>query len=108
MRGPEFENRHLPRRSPDFGYLGDIDAISARTVFLVGGRSSLTVSTDGKITWSVVQPPLGSTAGGTSQVIFFAPDHGIVVGDDDNNNETRTIWSTTDGGNTWTGHAPRP
>jgi photosystem II stability/assembly factor-like uncharacterized protein len=92
---------------PDFGYLGAIDAVSATTAFLVGGRSSLLVSHDGGASWVPVEPPLGSTAGGTQQVVFFDPAHGVVLGDDDNNNDAPTLWSTGDGGKHWLAKVPR-
>lgn len=89
------------------GYLGQIDAVSSSTVYLVGDRSSLEVSRDGGITWTAVPPGLGSSAGGTFQAIFFSPSAGIVLGDGDQNNERPTLWSTTDGGAHWTAREPR-
>lgn len=88
------------------GYLGEIDAVSGSTVYLVGGRSSLDVSRDGGIKWMAVPPGLGSTAGGTSQVTFFTPSVGIVLGDGDQENERPTLWSTTDGGVRWSTRVP--
>jgi photosystem II stability/assembly factor-like uncharacterized protein len=90
----------------DFGYLGAIDLVSSREAFLVGGRSSLLVTHDGGTNWRAVQPLIGSTAGGTSQVIFFNSSHGLVLGNNDNDNENLTLWSTTDGGKKWTAELP--
>jgi hypothetical protein len=92
----------------DLGYLGQIGAVSAGTVFLAGERSSLLVSTDGGRRWRAIRPLLGDTSGGTSQVIFVSSRDGFVLGDDAHNNETPTIWRTTDGGTRWSGVVPRP
>lgn len=92
----------------DSGYLGQIDAISAGTAFLVGDRSSLLVTTDGGSRWQTVRPVMGDTSGGTSQVIFVNRRDGFVLGDDFRNGEAPTIWRTTDGGTRWSGVVPRP
>jgi photosystem II stability/assembly factor-like uncharacterized protein len=89
------------------GYLGEIDAVSSSTVYLVGERSSLMVSRDGGITWTVVPPSLGGDAGGTFEVIFFSSSAGIVLGDNDLDNERPTLWSTTDSGAHWTVREPQ-
>ncbi|HVB52396.1 MAG TPA: sialidase family protein [Acidimicrobiales bacterium] len=86
----------------NFGYLGAIDLVSSKEAFLVGGRSSLLVTHDGGTRWRAVQPLIGSTAGGTSEVIFFDTSHGLVIGNNDRDNERLTLWSTTDGGRHWT------
>src|ERR1017187_3926447 len=88
------------------GYLGEIDAVSSSTVYLVGERSSLMISRIGGVTWTVVPPRLGGDAGGTFQVIFFGSSTGIVLGDNDRDNELPTLWSTTDGGAHWTSREP--
>jgi photosystem II stability/assembly factor-like uncharacterized protein len=85
----------------DDGYLGQIDAVSASTVFLVGERSSLLVTTDGGAHWRVVRPLIGDTGGGTFGVVFVSPRDGFVLGDDLRNNERPTIWRTSDGGAHW-------
>ncbi|HEY3844960.1 MAG TPA: sialidase family protein [Acidimicrobiales bacterium] len=85
----------------NFGYLGSIDATSADTAFLVGGRSSLMVTHDGGAQWAVVMPPIGGTDDGTQQVIFFNQQNGLVLGVDGNNDEAVTIWHTSDGGAHW-------
>jgi hypothetical protein len=89
------------------GYLGEINAVSRSTVYLVGGRSSLEVSRDGGIRWTVVPPGLGSSAGGTVRVIFFSPSAGIVLGNGDLENERPTLWTTKDSGAHWTAREPR-
>jgi photosystem II stability/assembly factor-like uncharacterized protein len=90
----------------NFGYLEAIDLVTSKEAFLVGGRSSLLVTHDGGTRWRAVQPLIGSSAGGTSQVIFFNRSHGLVLGNNDNDNENLTLWSTTDGGKHWTAELP--
>jgi hypothetical protein len=89
------------------GYLGAIDAPSKNTVYLVGDRSSLMVSHNGGTTWKAVPPGLGGDAGGTSQVLFFSPTIGVVLGDNERDNELPTLWSTSDGGRHWTAREPQ-
>jgi photosystem II stability/assembly factor-like uncharacterized protein len=90
-----------PTSPLDFGYLGQIAAVSAGTAFLVGDRSSLLVTTDGGAHWRAVRPLIGDTGGGTSGVIFVNPRDGFVLGDDLRDNERPTIWRTFDGGAHW-------
>jgi hypothetical protein len=95
----------------DFGYLGQIAAVTSRTTYLAGYRSSLLVTADGGAHWRPVQPVIGDTGGGTFQVTFFSRRDGIALGDDGRNNELPTIWNTTDGGRHWSRVAvslPRP
>ncbi len=99
-------DEHCTKGSQFAGYLGAIDAVSSNTVYLVGGRSALEVSRDGGIRWSAVPPGMGSSAGGTSQVIFFSPKRGVVLGDGDQENERSTLWSTSDGGVHWRTRVP--
>jgi photosystem II stability/assembly factor-like uncharacterized protein len=99
-------DEHCTMGSQFSGYLGEIDAVSSSTVYLVGGRSALEVSRDGGIRWSAVPPGMGSTAGGTTQVIFFSPKKGVVLGDGDQENERSTLWSTSDGGAHWRTRVP--
>jgi photosystem II stability/assembly factor-like uncharacterized protein len=82
-----------------FGYLGSVDAVSATTAFMVGGRASLTETADGGATWHVIKPLIGSTADGTFNVVFFNADAGLVFGNDDT---APAIWHTSDGGVSWT------
>ncbi len=88
------------------GYLSEIAAVSASTVYLVGERSSLLVSTDGGARWTAVRPLIGDGSGGTFQVSFFGRAAGQVLGDDSGNNEAVTIWRTTDSGRTWSKAVP--
>ena len=90
-----------PYPNIDAGYLGAIDLISGTKAFLVGGRSSLFETLNGGRSWKAVEPLIGSTAGGTSEVRFFNESDGLVLGNDDNDNERMTLWSTTDGGVHW-------
>lgn len=90
----------------DFGYLGAIDLVTNKEAFLVGARSSLLVTHDGGTRWQPVTSPIGSTAGGTSQVKFFNTADGLVLGNNDYNNEKLTLWSTSDGGKHWNARLP--
>jgi photosystem II stability/assembly factor-like uncharacterized protein len=89
----------------DFGYLGQIAAVTSRTTYLAGDRSSLLVTGDGGAHWRPVRPLIGDTGGGTSQVTFFSRHDGIVLGDGPG--EMPTIWRTTDGGQHWSSVTPR-
>lgn len=91
----------------DIGYLGAVDLVTSQEAFLVGARSSLLVTHDGGTLWKPVQPLLGGSDGGTSEVVFFNFDHGIVLGNDENNNEKLTLWNTADGGKHWTSNPSR-
>jgi photosystem II stability/assembly factor-like uncharacterized protein len=82
------------------GYLGQIAATSAATVFLVGPRSALLVTHNAGRSWHVVTPEIGGESGGTTYIAFFKA-HGVVLGDDQNDNETPAIWHTSDGGAHW-------
>ncbi len=88
------------------GYLSEIAAVSARTIYLAGVRSSLLVSTDGGARWTAVRPLIGDGSGGTFQVSFFGRADGLVLGDDSGSNEAITIWCTTDSGRTWSKAVP--
>jgi photosystem II stability/assembly factor-like uncharacterized protein len=90
----------------DFGYLGSIDSVSAGTTFLVGGRSSLLVTRDGGTTWRPVQPLIGGTDSGTTQVIFFDGHDGLVLGTDSGSGQ-QAIWHTADTGAHWSNVSPR-
>jgi len=65
------------------GYLGEIAALDARTVYLVGERSSLLVTHDGGAMWGMVKAVTAGTDAGTSQVLFFDRRDGLVLGVDD-------------------------
>jgi photosystem II stability/assembly factor-like uncharacterized protein len=92
--------------SLDAGYLGAIDAVSARTAFLVGGRSPLTVTTDGGESWRAVNPLIGGSDAGTAQVIFFNSRDGVVLGTGSATGEP-ALWRTSDGGAEWSKVVPR-
>ncbi len=89
------------------GYLGQIDAVSASTVYLVGDRSQLTVTRDGGAKWQAVSGVTANDSGGTGQVLFFGTRDGIVTGNDANANERIALWHTSDGGKHWTVVVPR-
>lgn len=91
--------------SLNFGYLAGIDALSAQIAFLVGARSSLMVTRDGGSTWHPVEPVIGGTDAGTDQVIFFDAHHGVVLGIDSTAEEP-AIWTTNDGGSSWSEFVP--
>jgi|HubBroStandDraft_6_1064221.scaffolds.fasta_scaffold01437_11 photosystem II stability/assembly factor-like uncharacterized protein len=89
-----------------FGYLGEIDAVSSSTVYLVGGRSSLLVTHNGGVSWQIGTPMIGDTSDGSWDVTFFNSVDGLVLGSDPSDSETRTIWSTTNGGASWRSTVP--
>ena len=89
-----------------FGYLGEIDAVTGDTVFLVGGRNSLLVTHDGRVSWHVVHPMIGDTCDGSWNVSFFNRSNGVVPGSNPQDAETPSIWSTADGGATWRSVVP--
>ncbi len=89
------------------GYLGQIWAVSASTVYLVGDRSQLTVTRDGGAKWQGVSGVAANDSGGTGQVVFFGTKDGIVTGNDINANEQIALWHTTDGGKHWSVVLPR-
>lgn len=100
-------NYRCTEGTPVNGYVSEIDAVSPRIVYLVGGRSPLERTTDGGIDWHVVEPQISSgDAGGTSQVIFFSVSDGIVLGDGGSSN-VPTLYTTVDGGRRWIARAPR-
>lgn len=83
------------------GYLAQIAATSARTAYLVGGRSSLLVTTDGGRRWRAVAPAVGDGSAGSYQVIFFGRRAGVVVAAGASTGENQGLFRTTDGGRTW-------
>jgi photosystem II stability/assembly factor-like uncharacterized protein len=90
-----------------FGYLGQVAAVSARTAFLVGDRSSLLATTDGGRRWHAVLPLVGDTSGGTFQVTFLSRSSGVVLGQGGATNESVEVFRTSDGGRTWSQVVPR-
>jgi hypothetical protein len=89
------------------GYLGQVAAVSNRTAFLVGDRSSLLVTTDGGRRWQAVRPVVGDTSGGTYQVTFLSQSLGLVLGQGGATNENVDLFRTSDGGRTWSKIVPR-
>jgi hypothetical protein len=89
------------------GYLGQVAAVSARTAFLVGDRSSLLVTTDGGRHWHAVRPVVGDTSGGTFQVTFLGRSSGVVLGQGGATNEKVDVFRTSDGGRIWSRVIPR-
>jgi photosystem II stability/assembly factor-like uncharacterized protein len=88
------------------GYLGSIDAVSSSTAFMVGVRTALEETTNGGKSWAPVTPPLGGSTDGTWRVTFFNDSDGIVVGNSVTAPPVPTIWSTSNGGATWTATVP--
>jgi hypothetical protein len=89
------------------GYLGQVAAISARTAYLVGDRSSLLVTTDGGRHWRAVKPLVGDSSGGTYQVTFLSRSLGLVLGQGGATGEIVDVFRTSDGGRTWSHVVPR-
>lgn len=83
------------------GYLGQIEAVSARVIYLVGPRSSLLVTTDGGRRWRLVRPLIGAEGNGTSQVIFFGQSDGLVFGNTGSPSQPTAVWRTDNAGRTW-------
>ncbi|MGO8872911.1 MAG: WD40/YVTN/BNR-like repeat-containing protein [Acidimicrobiales bacterium] len=89
----------------NFGYLGEIDATSAGTAYVVGTRSPLLVTRDGGASWQA-QQAVGDVTGGSAQVVFFDSTHGVVLGRQNTATAPVAIWHTSDGGVHWTTLAP--
>lgn len=89
------------------GYLGQVAAISARTAYLVGARTSLLVTTDGGRHWRAVRPLIGDPSGGTYQVTFLSRSDGVVLGAGGTNGGEADLFRTFDGGRTWSQVVPR-
>jgi photosystem II stability/assembly factor-like uncharacterized protein len=85
----------------NYGYLSDVDAVTAAVIYLTGARSQLQVSTDGGAHWLPVPAVTAGPAGGTAQVIFTSRRDGFVTGNDDSADEQVALWRTTDGGAHW-------
>jgi hypothetical protein len=86
---------------PNDGYLGNVDAVSANTAYLIGERSVLLVTHDGGRNWQA-EPTVNDTAGGPAQVIFFGPDDGVALAQ----TNAIDIWHTSNAGKTWTAVTP--
>jgi photosystem II stability/assembly factor-like uncharacterized protein len=89
------------------GYLGNVVAISAKTLYVVGPRSPLLVSHDSGTTWNPVTPLIGDSATGTAQESFFNQRQGVVLAQSTSVYVPAPIWSTSDGGTTWHKVIPR-
>jgi BNR/Asp-box repeat len=85
----------------DNGYLGQVDATSASTAYLIGDRSDLLVTHDGGAQWG--ETPVSDGAGGPTQVIFFNPADGVALA---YAFLSIAIWHTSDGGINWTAVIP--
>ncbi len=81
------------------GYTSDIAAISAKTIYLIGARGPLLVTSDGGQRWREV-PSIGAFNNGVAQVVFFGKSDGVVFGDDFATAAIE-IWHTSDGGRSW-------
>jgi hypothetical protein len=77
------------------GYVGQMHAVSATTVYMVLARLGLIVSTDGGHDWSLTSMGAADGAGGGGNVDFVDPAHGWV------NFEGEGLWGTTNGSR-WT------
>jgi len=85
----------------EWGYIGDIAAPRAGTIYMTGTAIALEVSTDGGEHWRFVRPEPGGSGADTTQVRFFSPADGFLVGLDLHRDQTPAIWHTADGGVTW-------
>ncbi len=81
------------------GYTSDIAAISAKTIYLIGARGPLLVSSDAGQRWREVKS-IGAFNNGVAQVVFFGKSDGVVFGDNFNTGAIE-IWHTSDGGASW-------
>lgn len=82
------------------GYVSAIAAVSAKTVYLIGSRGPLLVTSDGGVRWRRVSPSIGAVNGGVAQVVFFGKSDGLVFGDNPATAATE-VWHTSDGGARW-------
>jgi photosystem II stability/assembly factor-like uncharacterized protein len=82
------------------GYTSQIAAVSARTIYLIGYRGPLLVTSDRGKRWREVSPSIGAINNGLAQVVFFGKSDGVVFGDNPSTGVIE-IWQTTDGGRTW-------
>jgi photosystem II stability/assembly factor-like uncharacterized protein len=90
------------------GYLGSVDAVSESTAYVIGWRSSVFVTHDGGARWSIFEKgAVGNANGAPSEVHFFDPDRGFVLGELDTDSAPVAIWSTSDGGASWSMILPR-
>lgn len=85
------------------GYLGEVDAVSASTFYVIGIRSPLLVTRDGGASWRAL-PNVGDVNGSPAQVHFFNASDGLVLGCLDSG--PAAIWHTHDGGRHWSAVVP--
>ena len=92
-----------PPTAIDSGYLGttSVGGVSATTTFLQSGNVFLLVTHDGGADWQPVGANVGDGDSGPSQVSFFNPSDGLVLGNG-------TLWKTSDGGIDWSSVVPEP
>lgn len=87
------------------GYLGEVDATSAATFYVIGIRSPLLVTHDGGASWTALQS-VGDVNGSPAQVIFFGARDGVVLGRLNDATASVAIWHTSDGGASWSALTP--
>jgi Photosynthesis system II assembly factor YCF48 len=87
------------------GYLGEVDATSASTAYVIGDRSALLVTRDGGSSWTALGD-VGDANGEPAQVAFFGASDGLVLGRANTVTAAVTIWDTSDGGRSWTAVVP--
>jgi hypothetical protein len=85
----------------DQGYLGQVDAVTSHTAFVIGGRSALLVTRDGGVSWQS-QTRIGNGAGDPEQVTFLDDENGLVIAQPSTGTDATLIWHTSNAGKTWT------
>ncbi len=85
---------------PSSGYLGGLYALSARTIFYTGDRSSLAGTFDGGRRWRV-WPQIGGDAAGSLQVSFINARDGWALAQGVQALGSSSLWRTSDGGERW-------
>jgi hypothetical protein len=82
------------------GYLSQVAVVSSGTIYLIGSRGPLLVSSNGGQHWRQVSPAIGAWVGGVAEVVFFGRSDGVVVGNSLTTGAVQ-IWRTVDGGRRW-------
>jgi len=98
-------NLNTCRTPLNYGYLGEVDATSARTAFVIGDRSALLVTRDGGQSWTALGD-VGDVNGEPAQVAFFGATDGLVLGRANTATAPVTIWHTSNGGHSWSAVVP--
>jgi hypothetical protein len=93
------------RQPLESGYLGQVDAVTAKIAYLVGPRSDVLMTSDGGGHWRFAAPQPGGQWQYTTQVSFFGRSDGIVIGAD-GSSRTAGLWRTSNGGRTWSETTP--